>query len=193
MTLNIFLHRIFDGSQSTSNMWYHNYLFSNKVLDHFIRLLPAILCWLLWKRHNSLLFQHQHMHRPILAEFLEFLQLFALLRPLRVHTNSLWAAYNLFHIRVVRSCKVLKSVLWRWPSTWKLNVDGSYKGNPGNSGGVCVMRNRAVEVVVAPSFFFGIHDSISAVLMALSHSLQLCLEHTFFGIQVETDSILIVH
>lgn len=48
------------------------------------------------------------------------------------------------------------------------------------------------ELVIAASFFFGIHDSVYAELMALHHGLELCLEHNFHGVQVETDSMLIV-
>lgn len=72
-------------------------------------------------------------------------------------------------------------------------MDGSSKGNPGSSGGGCVVRNGSAEVVLAASFFFGIHDSLYAELMALSKGLQLCLEHNFSGVLVETDSLLIVN
>lgn len=76
--------------------------------------------------------------RPILVEFIELLQSFALLRPLRVGT---WSACTLLHVRAVRYQQHLKPVVWKRPIVWKLNVDGSSKGNPGCSGGGCVMRN----------------------------------------------------
>lgn len=55
------------------------------------------------------------------------------------------------------------------------------------------MRNGAAEVVVAVSFFFGVHDSIYVELMTLHQGLEVCLERDFLGIQVETESMLIIN
>lgn len=64
----------------------------------------------------------------------------------------------------------------------KLNVDDSSMGNPGSSGGGCVVRDGSAEVLLAASFYFGFGDSISAELKALLEGLMLCMERNFHGL-----------
>ena len=83
----------------------------------------------------------------------------------------------------------MKCIRWEKPrSDWKLNMDGSFLGNPGLAGGGGVIRDDTSNWVVGFSRRIGITLSFEAELWALRDGLTICVDRNFQAIEVEMDA-----
>lgn len=82
------------------------------------------------------------------------------------------------------------SVIWFMPSGgwFKLNSDGSSRGNPGLSGGGGVVRDTSGNVIFVYSDFFGQLTSFQAEARALCLGLEICNRKGLRNIVAEVDS-----
>ncbi|KAI9191517.1 hypothetical protein LWI28_009422 [Acer negundo] len=85
-------------------------------------------------------------------------------------------------------------VAWqRPPAGWfKLNCDGSCRGNPGSSGGGGVIRDDVGTVRGAYSAHFGHGTNNGAELRAITEGIALCKRLNLFNVIIGSDSKVVV-
>ncbi|XP_073133552.1 uncharacterized protein [Henckelia pumila] len=85
-----------------------------------------------------------------------------------------------------------KTAIVRWlrpqPESFKLNVDGSSRGNPGESSVGGVVRDSSGRVLAFFSEFIGLGSNVRAELWAVWRGILLCSDLSFFPLWIETDS-----
>lgn len=83
-----------------------------------------------------------------------------------------------------------KWIRWMKPEIhkFKLNVDGSRRGQITTGGGV--VRDSNGDIVIGFAVRFHHNDSLQAELEALWHGLQLCKQQHLFNLEVESDAEL---
>ncbi|GAV83710.1 RVT_3 domain-containing protein [Cephalotus follicularis] len=91
--------------------------------------------------------------------------------------------------------KPAQLVAWERPLSlfFKLNIDGSSKGNPGNLGAGGLIRDNSGNWVLGFTCFIGVCFSIQAKLWGLREGLKLALNMHIENPLVETDSQLSIH
>jgi ribonuclease HI len=87
-----------------------------------------------------------------------------------------------------------KSVpIWSPPTLgYKLNFDGSSRGNPGPSG-IGVVRNVNASVILSLKGPIGDSDAAYAELMALSEGFKQAINFNLLPLVVEGDSADVIH
>jgi len=73
---------------------------------------------------------------------------------------------------------------------YKLNTDGS--SSPGASGTGGLLRDANDNLIFAFSVDFGVGSNNAAELRAILYRLKICQEQRINGVEVETDSLLVV-
>ena len=170
----------------------------NSAKGSVLILLPSLICWEVWKVrcrmfHNGGNACPSQVCRQIQLNALSISHVFpfeqATLEDLRLMSLGLVS-------RLSRSKpKVPVSILWKWPSpgTVKLNVDGSFLGNPGPSGGGGVVRSPSDDVLFGFAMSFGIKTNMEAEALALLDGIKLCIERGHTAVDIETDLKTLAH
>ena len=79
------------------------------------------------------------------------------------------------------------------PSNWfKLNSDGSARGNPGLAGGGGLIRNEKGEWVKGYARAIGITTSVAAKLWALRDGICLCIALKLPAVEIELDAKVVI-
>lgn len=154
-----------------------------------IRLLPAAVCWTVWKLRTHALYGDP-IRLPSIPLLMETLLQFTQLHPLKVASTSS-PLYRSLGLRTLCRRRTAKMVTWDLPSTYKLNVDGSLTSSGAGAG--FVLRDSSGNMVGAESIFLGLPHAtvLYAEATALWKGLQYC---GFLGLSdfvVETDSKLL--
>ncbi|GAA0160724.1 hypothetical protein LIER_39091 [Lithospermum erythrorhizon] len=94
--------------------------------------------------------------------------------------------------KLVKRCIICS---WTKPDTrrFKLNVDGSSKGNPDISGGEGILRNDSGDMLFAFTRDYGRHSSLLSEFRALLEGLKVCLSYNIKGILIESDSKCLIN
>ncbi|XP_073315708.1 uncharacterized protein [Primulina huaijiensis] len=162
---------------------------------HTREFLPFIVLWFLWTARNDA----KHRQLSISGETVKFqiLSYLRLAHSARTIKPKHWVGF--FH--VTRSMGISvglhryhRTTIVRWlrpPSgCFKLNVDGSSRGNPGNSTAGGVVRDDSGRVLLSFSVFIGAGSSIRAELWAVWRGLLICSDLSLFPLWIEVDSQL---
>ena len=171
------------------SMWI--YKGQNKFISTAISILPSLICWSLWKARNAQRYQgSKHSSFYIISEMsfdlLSFLSKnFPEMKNIKEESwprliQTLEAKHSRFRV---------KEVSWQFPTTsFKLNTDGSSRGNPGPAAGGGVSRDCTGSVIFAFSEFFGTRTSLQAEFMAMLLGISICNHLHIQNIIVESDS-----
>ncbi|XP_073133701.1 uncharacterized protein [Henckelia pumila] len=155
--------------------------------------IPFVVLWFLWTARNDV----KHRHLSPSAETVKF-QIFSYLR--LAHSSAmvkprLWLGV----LQAARSMgisvgfqRTQKTVIVRWlkppPGFFKLNVDGSSKGNPGESSVGGLVRDSSGRTLGFFSEFIGPGSNVRAELWAVWRGVLFCSDHSLFPLWIETDS-----
>ncbi|XP_073154233.1 uncharacterized protein [Henckelia pumila] len=155
--------------------------------------LPFVVLWFLWTAHNDV----KHRHLSPSAETVKF-QILSYLR--LAHSAAtikprLWLGVS----QAARSMgisvgfqRTKKTAVVRWlrppPGFFKLNVDGSSRGNPGESSVGGVVRDSSGHTLGFFSEFIGPGSNVRAELWAVWRGVLFCSDHSLFPLWIETDS-----
>ncbi|KAG6466651.1 hypothetical protein ZIOFF_075555 [Zingiber officinale] len=95
----------------------------------------------------------------------------------------------------IRTLHTISVVHWRRPDDgwFKLNTDGSSRGNPGESAYGAIVRDHSGQVLVARQGVLGEGSNIRAELMAILRGLELCVDRQLSPIWLESDSLVALH
>ena len=166
----------------------------NVYLKFVYRLLPMLVCWELWKARNTGVFEGR---RAVSTEVVRqvFIQLCALFHCRFPEIDGYFGSWDVFHSALVgmrRRVSIIQ-VAWVAPTGgYKLNSDGCSRGNPGISGGGCVVRDRDGKLIFGYSCFFGSLTSLHAELRAILFGVRLCVAQGLHGLHIESDSLSLV-
>lgn len=99
------------------------------------------------------------------------------------------------HLGIYKHPTRVKRRIWcKWdspsPGWFKLNVDGSARGNLTTGGGV--IRNQQRELIAAFSSFYGVVTNNSAKFLPLKERTSLCKEFRLSPLLIESDSMMLV-
>ncbi|KAF7815070.1 Ribonuclease H protein [Senna tora] len=88
---------------------------------------------------------------------------------------SITSERPLHDVHKVKLTKPIRLVKWKAPTpgTFKINVDGSSRGNPGKSGVGGLIRDSNGTMMVGFSVSFGFNDILYAELFAIKYGLEL--------------------
>ncbi|KAF5475514.1 hypothetical protein F2P56_007314, partial [Juglans regia] len=91
--------------------------------------------------------------------------------------------------------KVASTVKWNPPKEgWvKLNIDGCSLGNPGDARAGGIIRSSNGEFISGFSVTLGHHSNNFAEVMGLLHGLQNIDRLGFTNVEIELDSLLVIH
>nr|XP_027102884.1 uncharacterized protein LOC113724156 [Coffea arabica] len=168
----------------------------NRQLEFVHQILPLLICWQLWKCRNSMRYDGACIGWTRVCNLVlsDLLELFGLFLPYRRPFPSDWVR---FYAEISGWAPRISYTLVRWsrPSAGalKLNTDGCSKGNPGASGGGGILRDGGGSLILAFSCYFGHATSLQAEVCALLFGVQLCIQRGFGRIEVELDSLVLVH
>ena len=177
------------------NWWMHSS--GNGFVANCYRLLPALICWALWKFRNLAYFEGvvTPVH-VIFNHIVKELQLIARATPFTCSTpedKRCWTQGLVPFLKQPPRAR-LRIIRWMVPPMGyvKLNVDGSSLGNPGDAGGGGLIRDSEGRLLYGFSTFYGWQTNMSAEAMALLEGLQLCKSHGFPHVEIEIDSLTLL-
>ncbi|XP_073051335.1 uncharacterized protein [Primulina eburnea] len=162
---------------------------------HMKEFLPFIILWFLWTVRNDA----KHRRRPISGETVKhhILSYIRLAHSASLVKPKLWLGFSqaagLLGVSVILR-PVLKMTIVRWlrppPGVFKLNVDGSSRGSPGDSSVGGVVRDSSGRVALSFSEFIGVGTNVRAELWAVWRGLLLFSDLSLFPLWIETDSLI---
>ncbi|XP_073139125.1 uncharacterized protein [Henckelia pumila] len=155
--------------------------------------IPFVMLWFLWTARNDT----KHRHLPYSAEKVKFqiLSYLRLAHSATVIKPHLWLgalqAARKMGISVGLQ-RIHKTAIVRWlrppPGSFKLNVDGSSRGNPGELFVGGVVRDSSGRVLAFFSEFIGLGSNVRAELWEIWRGILLCSDLSLFLLWIETDS-----
>ncbi|XP_073129053.1 uncharacterized protein [Henckelia pumila] len=155
--------------------------------------LPFVVLWFLWTARNDV----KHRHLSSSAETVKFqsLSYLRLAHSATVIKPRLWLgalqAARMMGISVGLQ-RTHKTAIVHWlrppPGSFKLNVDGSSRGNPGESSVGGVVWDSSGRVLAFFSEFIGLGSNVRAELWAVWRGILLCSNLSLFPLWIETDS-----
>ncbi|XP_073139138.1 uncharacterized protein [Henckelia pumila] len=155
--------------------------------------LPFVVFWFLWTARNDA----KHRHLPSSTETVKFqiLSYSRLAHSATVIKPRLWLgamqAARKMGISVGLQ-RIHKTAIVRWlrppPGSFKINVDGSLRGNPGESSVGGFVRDSSGMVLAIFSEFIGLGSNVRAELWANWRGILLCSDLSLFPLWIETDS-----
>lgn len=94
---------------------------------------------------------------------------------------------------IIKPPKILV-LKWKMPASGrlKLNSDGRAKGNPGLSGGGCILRDSEGNVRWAVAAFYVVQSNMVAEARAMLCGIRKCREEGIVQVDVEADSLILV-
>ncbi|XP_075473927.1 uncharacterized protein LOC142504980 [Primulina tabacum] len=160
---------------------------------HVKEFLPFIVLWFLWTARNDA--KHRQLHisgETVKSQILSYLRLAQaafIVKPKHWLGVSEAGRSLGFFVGFQRSNRI---AIIRWlcspPGCFKLNVDGSSRGNPWESSVGGVVRDSAGQVVLSFSEFIGVGTNVRAELWAVWRGLLIYSDLGLFPLWVETDS-----
>ncbi|KAG6472994.1 hypothetical protein ZIOFF_066901 [Zingiber officinale] len=110
-------------------------------------------------------------------------------------SGIIWNVRGFGNLARIRTLHTISVVHWRRPDDgwFKLNTDGSSRGNPGESAYGAIVRDHSGQVVVARQGVLGEGSNIRAELMAILRGLELCVDRQLSPIWLESDSLVALH
>ncbi|KAG6488356.1 hypothetical protein ZIOFF_049599 [Zingiber officinale] len=159
---------------------------------------PLLICWFLWTARNDS--KHRGLrsegHKTIIQiiQYLRVGMTSSIIKPR--HWRGAISAAQAMVIQVrIRTLHTISVVHWRRPDDgwFKLNTDGSSRGNPGESSYGAIVRDHSGQVVVARQGVLGEGSNIRAELMAILRGLELCVDRQLSPIWLESDSLVALH
>ncbi|XP_042443883.1 uncharacterized protein LOC122028980 [Zingiber officinale] len=159
---------------------------------------PLLICWFLWtarndSKHRGLRPEGQKIIRQI-TQYWRVGMASGIIKPR--HWRGAISAAQAMGIQVrIRTLHTISAVHWRRPDDgwFKLNTDGSSRGNPGESSYGAIVRDHSGQVVVARQGVLGEGSNIRAELMAILRGLELCVDRQLSPIWLESDSLVALH
>lgn len=139
--------------------------------------IPVAICWELWKSRNRARYEGirsgfvQKVHNVETA-------IKAIFQKAAVTSKSSRMDILLLHDwgvqRKYKKAVELILVKWKRPRMgwFKLNSDGCSKGNPGESGGGCILRDDKGSMIWALTFYFGVQTNMVADTRALFNGVK---------------------
>ncbi|XP_073051343.1 uncharacterized protein [Primulina eburnea] len=160
---------------------------------HVKEFLPFIVLLFLWTARNDA--KHRHLQisgETVKSQILSYLRLAhaaSTVKPMHWR-GVLHAARSLGFFVDMRRVHKMAIVRWLRPPVgcFKLNVDGSSRGSPGDSTVGGVVRDSSGQVLVSFSEFIGVGTNIRAELWAIWRGLLISSDLHFFPLWIETDS-----
>ncbi|XP_075480593.1 uncharacterized protein LOC142521250 [Primulina tabacum] len=160
---------------------------------HVKEFLPFIVLWFLWMARNDA--KHRQLRisgETVKSQILSYLRLahaVFIVKP-KHWLGAFEAARSLGIFVAFQRTHRLAIVRWLCPppGCFKLNVDGSSRGNPGESSVGGVVRDSSGRVVLSFSEFIGVGTNVRAELWAVWRGLLICSDLGLFPLWVETDS-----
>ncbi|KAG6538552.1 hypothetical protein ZIOFF_003676 [Zingiber officinale] len=161
-------------------------------------IIPLLIFWFLWtarndSKHRGLRPEGQKIIRQI-TQYLRVGMASGIIKPR--HWRGAISAAQAMVIQVrIRTLHTISVVHWRRPDDgwFKLNTDGSSRGNPGESAYGAIVRDHSGQVVVARQGVLGEGSNIRAELMAILRGLELCVDRQLSPIWLESDSLVALH
>ncbi|XP_075503965.1 uncharacterized protein LOC142541291 [Primulina tabacum] len=160
---------------------------------HVKEFLPFIVLWFLWMARNDA--KHRQLRisgETVKSQILSYLRLAhaAFIVKPKHWLGAFEAARSLGIFVAFQRTHRLAIVRWLCPppGCFKLNVDGSSRGNPGESSVGGVVRDSSGRVVLSFSEFIGVGTNVRAELWAVWRGLLICSDLGLFPLWVETDS-----
>ncbi|XP_073037138.1 uncharacterized protein [Primulina eburnea] len=160
---------------------------------HVKEFLPFIILWFLWTARNDA--KHRQLRisgETVKSQILSYLRLAhaAFIVKPKHWLGAFEAARSLGIFVGFQRTHRLAIVRWLCPppGCFKLNVDGSSRGNPGESSVGGVVRDSSGRVVLSFSEFIGVGTNVRAELWAVWRGLLICSDLGLFPLWVETDS-----
>ncbi|XP_075496425.1 uncharacterized protein LOC142533502 [Primulina tabacum] len=160
---------------------------------HVKEFVPFIVLWFLWTARNDA--KHRQLRisgETVKSQIISYLRLAHaafIVKP--KHWLGFFETARLLGISVVFQ-RIHNLVLVRWlrPPSWcfKINIDGSSRGNPGDSSVGGVVRDSSGKVVLYFSEFIGTGTNVRAELWAVWRGLLICSDLGLFPLWIETDS-----
>ena len=134
--------------------------------------------WILWLRHNKVMFGNNPSHKPLTTETIAKAAEFAFLGA---------------HTKVRRSSTTIQ-VQWYAPlDNWfKLNSNGSSMGNLGRAGGGGLIRDSKGEWVSGYARAIRYTTSVAAELWAFHDGINLCIDLNLENVIIELDAKFVV-
>ena len=88
----------------------------------------------------------------------------------------------------------VKQVYWLFPGhSFKLNTDGSSRGNPGEAAGGGILRDGQGSTIFVFSDYFGTKTSLQAEALALLLGILICKALHIQDVQIECDSATLIN
>ncbi|XP_042387015.1 uncharacterized protein LOC121978787 [Zingiber officinale] len=161
-------------------------------------IIPLLIFWFLWtarndSKHRGLRPEGQKIIRQI-TQYLRVGMASGIIKPRHWRGDISAAQAMVMQVRI-RTLHTISAVQWRRPDDgwFKLNTDGSSRGNPGESSYGAIVRDHSGQVVVARQGVLGEGSNIRAELMAILRGLELCVDRQLFPIWLESDSLVALH
>ncbi|KAG6469541.1 hypothetical protein ZIOFF_070470 [Zingiber officinale] len=161
-------------------------------------IIPLLIFWFLWtarndSKHRGLRPEGQKIIRQI-TQYLRVGMASGIIKPRHWRGDISAAQAMVIQVRI-RTLHTISAVHWRRPDDgcFKLNTDGSSRGNPGESSYGAIVRDHSGQVVVARQGVLGEGSNIRAELMAILRGLELCVDRQLSPIWLESDSLVALH
>ncbi|XP_071921753.1 uncharacterized protein [Coffea arabica] len=192
-----FFERLLDISRSRNDeilarlqgLWSHSTESSTR--GCFSQVLPAVVCWEIWKDRNLHFFEGivtlaAQLRRLIMMNVQAIVRAWP--RPSKNSDAGLPTTGLISFPAPRRPCSK-QTFFWEAPPfpLTKLNMDGSSLGNPELSGGRGIIRDHSGHVLAAFSTFFGHCTSLEAEARALLEGLLNCQAHGCSWVWIEMD------
>lgn len=125
-----------------------------------ISYLPLAISWGIWRVRNAFLFSNA-TPTPASAIFhaLDVLRTISHLKSFIFSEKEVFLAQRLGSLTFQQKRHSIQIICWEKPTSYCLNVDGSYLST-GVAGGGCVLRDQSGDVLFAASKFFGVATNV---------------------------------
>ncbi|XP_071925430.1 uncharacterized protein [Coffea arabica] len=159
------------------------------------RILPALICWNLWKTRNKFVFEGRVATvTQVCGRIVNKLHESFGTRFQGVSIPRSWSDL----LDVVAGLRMSVNVLtvrWKCPlhAVVKLNSDGCSRGNPGRSGRGGLFQDSNGRFLLAFSCYFGEMTSLQAEMRALLHGVWLGVAWGLANLHLKSDSLVLIH
>ncbi|KAL6564968.1 hypothetical protein OROMI_016418 [Orobanche minor] len=161
---------------------------------HIFHIIPILIFWFLWCCRNDRRVDNVPFTANRVCERIwNYINTFN--HKVIFKNKKFWmgAALIADRVGVIAAPKtIFKCCLVRWskpqPGWWKLNTDGSARGNPGDAAAGGIIRDHVGKPLIMFSEFLGVRTNNFAELYAIWRGLEFCIDNHFDKVWVEVDS-----